>query len=134
MSLLNLGLQNVALQRVEMPAQHEAAVQNASSMDAVRQAGAVHGDAFIQAWAESMQGPIGILQQRFEMLEWTGHPVQSYSAAQNAARAQLQAVLIDAPVNLCNVEEGLHCDKWCVPKPSVNSLFSGRRTSRFRDT
>ena len=74
MSLLNMGLQALALARSEMPAEMEDFMKTCSSMADVRKLAAEHPQVK-SAVTKAMEEPIRLVAERFEKLEWTENPI-----------------------------------------------------------
>ena len=74
MSLLNLGLQAVALARDMMPPELERELKGCSSMKDVRKK-ALMKPQIRAAVLAAMEAPIQLVNSRFDQLEWTENPV-----------------------------------------------------------
>lgn len=80
MSVLNLALQHVALQREPMPEAFEAKMKNKSSMAAVRNtAELING--FQEAYLASVSGVIDLINSRFERMSIKDIPIKTFKAA-----------------------------------------------------
>ena len=80
MSTLNLGLQNVALERKQMPAGFEMQVKSLNSLKALRNA-SEKNNGLKDAFKESMNTPMSIVKERFSKLKWTNEPILVHNAA-----------------------------------------------------
>lgn len=78
MSILNLALQNVALERRVTESEMEKLAQKASSMGDLREVG---NPEFKQAFLDSMQPVIHLLNQRFSRMKLKGEKFVTHSAA-----------------------------------------------------
>ena len=78
MSLLNMGLQALALARSLMPAQWERHVRGCSSMSDMRKVALDHPQVR-EELAKAMALPMRQVADRFSMLEWTEEPVKVLS-------------------------------------------------------
>jgi len=89
MSLLNIGLQNCALERVAGDDTLEKALKAASSMDAIRKLG-VGNELFVDAWQASIEPCISAVQNRFGRLKLKEKPLQVSSPVQSVDMDNLQ--------------------------------------------
>ena len=71
MSLLNVGLQNVALERPAMSPEYEIHTKALDSLKSTRKL-AEKNASFRTAYQKSMKEPIKIISDRFERLKWKG--------------------------------------------------------------
>ena len=100
MSTLNLGLQNVALERKKMRAEFEMQAKSLNSLQAIRNAAERNGG-LKTAFLESMEYPLSIVRQRFGKLKWTGEKINVHEGASEEELSELSRLLqvIDPLVN-----------------------------------
>ena len=80
MSLLNVGLQNVTLERPAMSPEYEIQTRALDSLKSTRKL-AEKNASFRTAYQKSMKEPIKIISDRFERLKWKGETVKVHGAA-----------------------------------------------------
>ncbi|XP_053379602.1 uncharacterized protein LOC128548528 isoform X2 [Mercenaria mercenaria] len=78
MSLLNIGLQNVALQRDKMSPEFEM-IAKGKSLKGLRNV-AERNDKFKEQYSESTKVPITVIKQRFSKLKWKGENIIIHDA------------------------------------------------------
>lgn len=92
MRTLNLGLQNVALERKKMRAEFEMQAKSLSSLKAIRNA-AERNEGPKTAFSESMEYPLSIVKQRFGKLKWTGEKISVHEGASKEELSELSRLL-----------------------------------------
>lgn len=80
MSILNLALQHVALERKPMPENFEKKMKNKSSLGAVRNQ-AEYTEGFQEAYTESVRPVIDLVNDRFGRMNVKGVPLKTFNAA-----------------------------------------------------
>jgi hypothetical protein len=76
MSILNLALQHVALDRNEMEEKYEQMVKNLSSLTAVRNQARLK-DGLKEAFKKSMEPVVHLVNKRFSQMSLKGNPVKT---------------------------------------------------------
>ena len=75
MAVLNVGLENVSLERSQMSEIQESHAKKASFMSELREQSTKHRD-FKEAWMESTKPPTRIIEERFSRLKVGETPVE----------------------------------------------------------
>lgn len=92
MSTLNLGLQNVALERPCMPPQFELQVKSLSTLKSIRNA-AERSKQLKTAYQSSMEEPVTFITERFSKLKWSGESLVTHKAATTQEIGHLSSML-----------------------------------------
>jgi len=92
MSTLNLGLQNVALERPRMSPQFELQVKSLSTLKSIRNA-AERSKQLKTAYQSSMEEPVTFITERFSKLKWSGESLVTHKAATTQEIGHLSSML-----------------------------------------
>lgn len=106
MSLLNLALQNVALERHPMPPEFELQAKSLHCLSHVRNS--CHKNAALKAkYIESLTPPRTLIMERFKKLKWKGEKVhvQEASTLENIEETMELLKVIDPDITPCNLSK-----------------------------
>ena len=93
MSVLNLGLQNLALSRPALSEEFEKKLKACNSMAEIRALKNAAG--FLDEFSSRIDAVKDIIKQRFERLEWSGRPIVVYSAGGDKDLEEVNKLFID---------------------------------------
>ena len=93
MSVLNLGLQNLALSRPAMPQEWEDKMRRCNSMKDIRKLAATEG--FLEAYNSAIDEVKEVIAERFERLEWSRIPIEVYPAGTNEDMEKVNKLYTD---------------------------------------
>ena len=97
MSVLNLGLQNLAISRPAMPDNFEEKMTRCNSMAQIRELASTDGlqDAFMKSIGEVK----GQIEERFKRLRWSGREIRVYAAGERKDMDDVSKLFTDLDVD-----------------------------------